>query len=172
MPFYFLFSSWIQICVTLKRDSWPLLITVIVLGHCCPSQGCRHALTLSVSEDKEKENYLTKGGKFQFLCACYPHSPVTGLSGAKYIPNTCWNKQHTRVFSDEYSIQSCLLSEPDEFTHYFFWAIEMQRPGVRDVMWICDIQWQTLNLKTKECCFHSHSDFCSHSLSLADIIFW
>lgn len=26
----------------------------------------------------------------------------------------------------------------------------MQRPGVRDVMWICDIQWQTLNLKTKE----------------------
>lgn len=73
----------------------------------------------SVFEDKEKENCLTKGTKFQFLCACCPRSPVTGLSGAKYIPNTCWNKQHTWVSSDEYSIQSCLLSEPDKFTHYF-----------------------------------------------------
>lgn len=95
MPFYFLFLSWIQICVMLKRDSWPLLITVIVLGHCCPSQGCRYALTLSVFEGKEKENCLTKGSKFQLLCTCYPRSPVTGLSGAKYIPNACWNKQHT-----------------------------------------------------------------------------
>lgn len=121
------------------------MITVIVLGHCCPSQGC-----ISVFEDKGRENCLTKRRKFQLLCTCYPRSPVTGLSGIQYIPNTCWNKQHTRLSSDEYSIRSCLLSEPDEFTQLFFLAIQMQRPRVRDVMWIHDIQRQTMDSKTKE----------------------
>lgn len=112
MPFYFLFSSWIQLCATLKRDSCAL---VAVLGHCCPSQGHRAGLA-----DKEKQNCWTRGKKFHFPRACFPRSPVTALSGTKYIPNTCWNKQHTQLSSDGCSIRSCRSWMSSHFHYLFF----------------------------------------------------
>ena len=127
----------------------------------------------SVFEDKEKENCLTKGQKFQFLCTCYPRSPVTALSGAKYILNACWNKQHTWVSPGEYSMQSCLLCEPDEFTHNFFFSCsnaETRSQGRLVDLWhsVADTEFKNQRIR----CFHSYSDFCRHSLYLADILFW
>lgn len=140
-----------------------------MLGHCCPSQGC-----ISVFEDKGRENCLTKRRKFQLLCTCYPRSPVTGLSGAQYIPNTCWNKQHTRLSSDEYSIWSCLLSEPDEFTQLFFFFsysnAKTKSQGRHVDSWHSEADNGFKNQGI--CCFHSYSVFYSPSLSLTVMIFW
>lgn len=166
MPFYFWFSSWIQLCVTLKRDSCALKA---VLGRCCPSQGYRPVL-----EDKEKQNCLTKGKKFHFPCACFPRSAVTGLSGTKYIPNTCWNKQHTRLSSDGCSIRSCRSWMSLHFIYLFF-GYSNAKPksqGRHGDLWHSGRHWIKKKPHPKMCCFHSQSDSCSLSLPLADLIFW
>lgn len=91
----------------------------------------------SISVWRQKENCWTKEELFSFF-ALVIHVVLSLFYQEQNILQTHAGINSTWVSSDEYPIKCCLLSEPDEFTYYVFLAIQMRRPGVRDIVWICD----------------------------------
>lgn len=100
-------------------------------------------------EDKGKQSFLTTEGSLGFfalvsdvvLSLVYQEQNVfqthTGLNSTHKFP--LMNTQQRDV---------CALRQRS--LHLFFSVFQMQRPGVRDILQVCDIQQQAQNSKPKD----------------------